>query len=137
VTDRYNVSFVTGTLTINPRVSYINEVTGAEYAYEWVAYGTGDATYSITPAKNVTVGTTNYYWTGTWDIPAANDLIANTTITALYSLNKTLTITGDSDTFTYNGSEQEIYDGNVVRSDAHRNRIYRFRQRHQCCIVRC
>ncbi len=108
VTERYNVSFVPGTLTINPRVSYINGATGTEYAYEWVAYGTGDATYSITPDQNVTVGTVNYYWTGTWDIPTANDLIANTTITALYSQNKTLTITGDSDTVTYNGSEQEI-----------------------------
>ena len=82
VTDRYNVSFAPGTLTINPRVSYINGATGAEYAYEWVTYGTGDATYSITPAQNVTVGTTHYYWTGTWDRPAANDLTANTTITA-------------------------------------------------------
>ena len=57
---------------------------------------------------NVTYGGANYYFSGNYSPAAANDLIANTTITALYSLNKTLVITGGSDTVTYDGEEHEI-----------------------------
>ncbi len=113
VTEQYDVSWIEGTLTINPRVSYIDNINREEYASEFVAYGTGDARYLVTPPANVTDGEGKiYYWDGTYSVsagdPTASDLKENFEITANYTLNKTLTITGRSDKRDYNTALQTI-----------------------------
>lgn len=112
VTDRYTVAFKESLLTVNPKVTYVDSVNGTEYASEFVAYGTGDASYPKKPLNNVSASGRDYYWLGTYDIeatdPAANNLTANLTITANYALNKTLVITGGVASATYNGSLQQL-----------------------------
>ncbi|MEA4938097.1 MAG: InlB B-repeat-containing protein [Christensenella sp.] len=118
VTDQYTVTWVEGTLTINPLVSYVDSINGDEYASEHVTFGTGDASYSTTPPSNVTDSTGNrYYWDGTYDVapgdPAATDLRGNLTITANYTANKTLVITGKTVSLNYNGSEQTVTEAEL------------------------
>ncbi|MEA4915583.1 MAG: InlB B-repeat-containing protein, partial [Christensenella sp.] len=113
VTDRYTVTWASGTLTINPQVTYRASADGSLLGTEWVAYGTGDATYNVTPPQNITVGSDKYYWLGTYSPATANDLIANTTIYASYTKNKTLVITADSDSVTYDGQPHSVTTGTV------------------------
>ncbi|MEN6637221.1 MAG: InlB B-repeat-containing protein, partial [Clostridiaceae bacterium] len=113
VTDRYTVTWAAGSLTINPLVTYRASADGSLIGTEWVAYGTGDATYNVTPLQNINVGSEKYYWLGTYSPATANDLIANTTIYASYSLNKTLVITADSATYTYDGTTRSVTTGSV------------------------
>ncbi|PKM38579.1 MAG: hypothetical protein CVV04_14460, partial [Firmicutes bacterium HGW-Firmicutes-9] len=113
VTEQYTVSWVDGALTINPQVTYRASANGAVIGTEWVAYGTGDATYNVTPPQSITVGATNFYWLGTYNPASANDLTENTTIYASYTQNKTLVITADSAAYTYDGTTRQITTGSV------------------------
>ena len=113
VTDHYTVTWVAGSLTINPLVTYRASADGSLIGTEWVAYGTGDATYNVTPIQNITVGSEKYYWLGTYSPATANDLIANTTIYASYTQNKTLVITADSAIYTYDGTTRSVTTGSV------------------------
>lgn len=113
VTDQYDVTYAEGKLTINPEVTYVDSINGAEYASEFVAYGTGDASYSVRPPLNATDRDGKvYYWDGTYDIsagdPASTDVKVNLTITAHYTPVKTLTITAKSLTVDYTGSKQTV-----------------------------
>ncbi|NLI52871.1 MAG: InlB B-repeat-containing protein, partial [Clostridiales bacterium] len=108
VTERYAVSWAGGALTVNPKVTYIVSATGAVIGTEWVAYGTGDATYNVTPPQSVTSGGINFYWTGAYNPATANDLTANMTITATYVQNKTLLITADSESYPYDGTQKSV-----------------------------
>ncbi len=113
VTERYAVSWVNGSLTVNPRVMYRADASGELLGTEWVAYGTGDATYSVTPPQNVSYNGVNYYWLGAYNPASAEDLTENTTIYALYAQNKPLVITADSASYPYDGSLHTITTGTV------------------------
>ena len=113
VTNRYTVTWVAGSLTINPQVTYRASADGSLIGTEWVAYGTGDATYNVTPQPSITVSGDKYYWLGTYSPATANDLTANTTIYATYTRNKTLVITADSANYTYDGTTRSVTTGTV------------------------
>ncbi|MPM16370.1 hypothetical protein SDC9_62749 [bioreactor metagenome] len=113
VTERYTVSWANGSLTINPQVTYRVSANSAVIGTEWVAYGTGDATYNVTPPANVTVSEETYYWLGTYSPATANDLTANTTIYASYARNKALVITADSASYVYDGTQRTVTTGTV------------------------
>jgi uncharacterized repeat protein (TIGR02543 family) len=113
VTERYTVTWVNGSLTINPQVTYRASANGALIGTEWVAYGTGDATYNVTPPQSISVSGTNFYWLGTYSPATANDLTANTTIYASYTQNKTLVITADSASYVYNGALRSVTTATV------------------------
>jgi len=113
VTEQYNVTWVEQSLVINPIVVYKNSVNNGTYFAEYVAYGTGDASYSVPPQRNLTDRFGNvYYWDGTYDIapgdPDSTDVKTNLTITANYTLTKTLTITAKSPTVDYTGAKQTV-----------------------------
>ena len=91
------------------RVDVSDEIIGEE----WVAYGTGDATYGVSPAQTVLFGGATYYWLDTYTPVTADNLTGNTTIYAQYALAKPLVITADSDSYVYNGSLHTISTGTV------------------------
>jgi uncharacterized repeat protein (TIGR02543 family) len=118
VTDQYNVIYIEGTLTIDPQVVYYDSVNNEEYASEHVAFGTGDASYPTNPPSNVTDSAgKRYYWDGTYDVmpgsAAASNLSGNLVVTAHYTLNKTLTITGRSPKRDYTGVLQTVTRANL------------------------
>jgi hypothetical protein len=113
VTERYTVSWADGSLTIDPVVTYVNSANGFIIGSESVAYGTGSATYAVTPPQNVTVAGVNYYWTGSYDPATATNLTDNITINALYTANKTLVITADSAEYVYNATERSVTTATV------------------------
>ena len=108
VTKQYSVTFVDGSLMVRPKITYVVDVSGQVLFTEWVDYGTGDASYGLTPPRNISYRGSNYYWSGSYSPATANDLTVNTTIRATYYANKRLTITADSDSRVYNGSVQSI-----------------------------
>ena len=55
VTNQFTVTWVAGSLTVNPQVTYRASADGSLIGTEWVAYGTGDATYNVTPPPSITV----------------------------------------------------------------------------------
>ncbi len=113
VTEQYTVTWADGALTVNPQVTYRASADGSLIGTEWVAYGTGDATYNVTPPQSISVSGTNFYWLGTYNPATANDLTDNTTIYASYTQNKTLVITADSASYVYNGSLRSVTTGTV------------------------
>ena len=113
VTKQYSVTFVPGSLMIRPRITYVASVNNAVLFTEWVDYGTGDASYGLTPPKNISYRGSNYYFTGSYDPAAWNDVTANKTIKAVYAANKVLRISANSDSRVYNGSLQTITTGSL------------------------